>query len=284
MLIPIAIIIWSIRRHQDSSRAWQKLMDPHLLKALTTGGNKKTLLRPVTLLAIVLTLSTIAISGPTWSLEPSPFAEDQAALVIVLKVSSSMEEQDIQPSRAERSVQKIQDLLKLRAGARTALVAYSGSAHLVMPLTKDAGIINSFATNLSPSIMPLEGDAATLAYTLAEKELTRANASGSILFVTDTIPQSASLNSTPTQALGVVGPDVLPSLKDNAQASGIKFTHVSTDDLDINTITKQIDTSFSARPADQGNHWKDQGWWLTPIIALLALFWFRPGWVINWNP
>jgi Ca-activated chloride channel family protein len=180
-------------------------------------------------------------------------------------------------------VQKIQDILKQRPGARTALIAYSGSAHLVMPLTKDAGIINSFATDLTPAIMPSDGDAATEAYTLAEKELLRANASGSILFITDTLPSSATFQNTPTQVLGIVGPDALGPLENSAKTSRAKFTQVSIDDQDVSQLTQRIDTSFAARPSEQGAHWLDRGWWFTPIIAFLTLWWFRPGWVIEWG-
>ena len=80
-------------------------MDPHLLSALMTGQSKQQTLRPVTLMASLWLLGSLALAGPTWNLEPSPFAEDQAALVIVLKVTESMNEQDVQPSRAERAVQ-----------------------------------------------------------------------------------------------------------------------------------------------------------------------------------
>ncbi len=44
---------------------------------------------------------------------------------------------DVVPTRLERAKQKTEDLLKLRAGARTALVAYAGTAHLVVPMTND---------------------------------------------------------------------------------------------------------------------------------------------------
>lgn len=283
MLIPVAIMIRVIIRRQDSIRSWQKVMDPHLLKALTTGQLKQETVRPATLMALVMSLAVIAVAGPSWELEPSPFAEDQAALVIILKVSPSMMEQDVQPSRAERAVQKIQDLLKLRPGARTALIAYSGSAHLVMPLTKDADIINSFAADLTPAIMPEEGEATAAAYALAEKELQRAAASGSILLITDSLPASVTFADTPVQILGTVGPDALDILDSNAKGSGAYFTAISIDDSDVKRLNSGIDTSFAARPADRGNHWLDRGWWLTPLIALLTLWWFRPGWVIEWS-
>ena len=281
LLIPAATLVWLLWRQQDSTRAWRKIMDPHLLEVLMTGHEQVKTIRPITLLATILGLGIVALAGPTWSHEPSPFSEDQAALVILLKVTPSMDEQDVQPSRAERAVQKIQDLLKLRSGARTALIAYSGSAHLVMPLTKDAGIINTFAADLTPAIMPSDGDAAAAAILLAEKELTRAGVSGTILLITDTLPNTLEPSTTPVQVLGMVGEPSTAPLETAATAIKADFTPVSIDETDISRMNQKIDTSFATMPADEGTHWQDRGYWFLPLISLLTLLWFRPGWKVG---
>jgi len=281
LLIPSMGLLWLLWRRRDVTRAWSQVMDPHLLAVLMSGKEDEKPLRPLTLLAAMLVLGAVALAGPTWSFEPSPFAEDQAALVILLKVSPSMDEQDVQPSRAERAVQKIQDLLKLRTGARTALIAYSGSAHLVMPLTKDAGVINTFASALSPKVMPEEGDDVLAAYALAEKELQRAKVSGSVVVITDTLSDSVKFGKTPVQVLGVVGVDGLGALKEASEASGARFVPVSIDDSDVNELENGVQTSFAAMPSDDGAHWKDQGYWLLPLMLIGALFWFRSGWKIS---
>src|SRR5215475_317212 len=100
-----------------------------------------------------------------------PFADDVAALAIVVKVTPSMTTADVQPSRLARGVEKIEDLLKLRKGAKTSLVAYSGTAHVVMPSTTDGGIIATFAQALAPEIMPQDGDAVADAFRLADQTL-----------------------------------------------------------------------------------------------------------------
>lgn len=289
ILLPAAILIWIIWRHQDSARAWRNIMDPHLLSALMTGQSSQKTIRPVTLMAAVWLIGSLALAGPTWNLEPSPFAEDQAALIIVLKVTASMDEQDVQPSRAERAVQKIHDLLEVRSGSRASLIAYSGSAHLVMPLTKDAGIINSFAADLAPKIMPREGEAAAEALDLATQQLEDSGYSGSILFIADSLPDSlnftAEKNTAPVQVLGMIGNDGTETLRSATQNAGATFTPVTVDDSDVTRLSKLVETSFSARPDqnENGTHWQDRGWWLTIVIAGLGLWWFRPGWVIAWN-
>ncbi|NUB16254.1 hypothetical protein GAY28_29230, partial [Azospirillum brasilense] len=47
------------------------------------------------------------------------------------------------PARPERAREKMADLLALREGAPTGLIAYAGSAHLVLPPTPDASVVDS---------------------------------------------------------------------------------------------------------------------------------------------
>ena len=125
----------------------------------------------------------------------------------------AMNTEDVQPSRLTRATQKIHDLLKQRAGAKTSLIAYAGTAHVVMPETSDSTIIDAFAQALDPKIMPKAGDAAADALRLADQTLA-GTGSGSILWITDSIApeQAASLvawrksSNTPVRLL----PPLLP--------------------------------------------------------------------------
>ena len=116
-------------------------------------------------------LGIFALAGPTWEREPAAFGEERAPIVVLLKATPSMLAKDIQPTRLERAVLKLRDLLEERPGALTALIAYSGSAHLVMPLTRDARIIELFAAEISPDILPKEGDALAAAVNLDHRDV-----------------------------------------------------------------------------------------------------------------
>jgi len=74
----------------------------------------------------------------------NPFVQDEAPLVLALDLSRSMDAIDVQPTRLLRAEQKIRDLLALRPGARTGLIAYAGSSHMVLPLTDDAKVIEMY--------------------------------------------------------------------------------------------------------------------------------------------
>jgi Ca-activated chloride channel homolog len=305
-LLPTLMLWWLIRRRQDAARPWRGVIADHLLPHLIIDGGPQHRLQPVHLLLPVWLLSTLALSGPTWQREPAPFADDESALVIALEVTPTMLAQDIQPSRLERAAQKIRDLLAVRPGTRTALVAYAGSAHLVMPLTRDAELIARFAAELSPAIMPMEGDAAAEALTLAEQQLRASGLRGSILLMTDGVPaeqlpQLAAHHNhggAPVQLLAVAAPSGIPlppnsppapaldraTLDKTADALDASLTIVSPDDRDVRWLARHTETSLVTASAEQpGERWKDAGYWLVFGVTALALMWFRPGWLVQWQ-
>jgi len=300
LLLPALYLMWSVYQRSDSLRAWKKVIAPHLLEhLLLREGNKAGKWRPVYMLGIAWLLGILALAGPSWQMQPSPFSEDLAAMFIVVKVTPDMLAQDIQPSRLQRSVLKIHDLLGLKKDIRTGLVAYAGSAHLVMPLTSDAGIINNFASALEPDIMPLEGDEPAEAIAMANQRLKKAAVPGSIVLITDAIDSSqiAALKKIREQG-GVevhilamaAGPEVIPppgsppaapldikSLDEAASALGGSVTTVTPDKSDIQSLSSKVERSISHAPAGEGQQWQDSGYYLLFLLALICLSFFRQG-------
>jgi Ca-activated chloride channel homolog len=287
-LVPAALLLWTVHRRQNVSQAWRGIVAPHLLPYLLSGENQKKLLAPITWLGLGWLFGIFALAGPTWRREPLPFADDTAALVIVLRVAPSMKAEDVPPDRLGRSVQKIHDLLAQRAGAKTALIAYQGSAHIVVPLTTDAGIINTFAAALDPKIMPADGDSPADAMRLADQVLAT-TASGSILWITDGIApeEGAELtawrkrSSTPVRLLIPLyaGPE-LNKVQDVAKAAGAKFVRLTTDDTDINELARAAKFSTVAT-RESGGPWEESGYWLMPWLAFLMLPFARRGWMVS---
>ena len=133
---------------------WRGIIAPQLLRHLLIAPDRDGLINPVNTTLLMGLLIIIAMSGPSWERRALPFSEDQAPLIIAVDLSVSMLQNDIQPTRIERAKQKILDLLDLRAGARTGLIAFAGSAHSVIPLTADADIIRNFLVAVEVGIMP----------------------------------------------------------------------------------------------------------------------------------
>jgi Ca-activated chloride channel family protein len=304
LLLPACLAAWSVLRRQDPMQSWKAVIAPGLLEHLVVSQEEsRGRLRPFYLLALGWLLGIFAVAGPSWEKELTPFTEDQAALFLVLKVTPDMLAEDIQPSRLKRSVQKISDLLALRPGTRTGLIAYAGSAHLVMPLTSDPGIIEYFAAELAPDVMPDtgggQGDDPLKAIGLANQRLQASGLPGSIVMLADHIaPEfSGDLEALHRESgfdLHILamagGPEVVPpagsppapaldeaAMRQAAKAGGGSLVLVTPDDSDIMQIIAQVDRSIATAPAQEGERWKDMGYFLSPVFALMVLAFFRRG-------
>jgi len=283
-LAPLVIVIWWLwQRRSDPLRGWRQQMDPELLKALLV-GNDSPVRGPVFLLIVSWLIAVVAIAGPTWRLEPSPFAEDATPLMILLKADVSMDTPDPAPSRMERAHLKINDLAEARKGQPLGLIAYAGSAHLVLPPTRDAAVVAEMAAEISPTIMPVPGDRLDLALSEAAKVLTDGGSGGSILVIADTVdtdPQAlSSLRSSmdfPIQFLQIQSPDAPrdESLRGAAKTLRASVEMLSVDDSDIAAIVRRARSTPVAQSGEQGDQWEEAGYWLLPLLGLILLASFR---------
>jgi Ca-activated chloride channel family protein len=279
-LIPVIGISGRLLWRQDVRAQWGGVIAPHLLDHLIVKSGGERTISPLYLVAMGMVLGILALSGPTWRRELPPFVEDKAPLMIALSVASSMNRTDVAPSRLERAKQKIRDLLAVRAGARTGLVAYAGTAHLVMPLTDDRSVIEPFLAALSPELMPSDGSNAAGAVSLAAVALRPEPVAGTILLVGDNfssadeeaVRRSVERNGVAILAVGPVPP-----------AWAGTAVPVSVDGTDIARLERRIETHFQAAQGDRfGTRWLDEGFWLLLPMALLSLLWFRRGTTVAW--
>ncbi|MDG1873831.1 MAG: VWA domain-containing protein [Mariniblastus sp.] len=289
--IPAFAIWWLLQKSSDPRRSMLGDIAPHLLDRLVVRPKNRPKLRPLNLLLPVWLLGTIAAAGPSYQLETSPFAEDKSILMIVVKISESMLSEDLQPTRLERVRLKVHDLLEMREGAATGLVAYSGSAHLVMPPTVDGGVIEHMLESLDPQIMPREGDALDQAVSLADQRIERNETPGSILVITDSIEPAAASgleawrekSKTVVQFLVPIASDTpLESTLVEPAAAKIRapVQPITIDDSDISTLNRRADSSIVMASGNQTQRWRDDGYWLIPLIVIGMAFWSRRGWSV----
>jgi len=311
-----AALPWLWNRQHDPRRGWGNLIAPALQPYLLIGAGQQLRWRPVHEIAALLILAAVAVAGPTWQREPPPFAEDKAPLIIALDLSRSMDATDVAPTRLERAKQKVRDLTARRAGARTALVVYAGSAHLVVPPSADPDLMNEFLPALTTDLMPRAGRNAGAALALADQLLT-GQAGGSVLFISDDMDpaQADALRARPeggvsrqllmlavgTRAGGPlrdahggvrIGADGQPQragfdrehFEQLAKSADIPLSSVTLDDSDVRWVEQRTQQHWQiVRDAHAQTRWTEPGYYLCFPIALLAALWFRRGWVVRWR-
>ena len=303
--VAIFIILRFFGYRDDTLAMWRNVMSPEILNSLTVQGNTNRWLSPQRLSLIISIPLCIVLMGPTWKQQPSPFSENNAALVIALDVSKTMEQGDIQPSRILRAKQKVLQLLSLRGDTKTALIAYAGSAHVVMPITDDQQMIKHFIDSLSSKLMPVQGKVVESVLPITEKLLSASTVPGTLLIIGDGASEQSSKkfaeyfnangslhkNQVIVWTIGKtadelsVDSNIIPlqetQLTSLANSSIGRVVNMTTDQSDVESVNRFIEHNLVIID-DKSRPWFDSGYPLTFVIGLIFLFWFRKGWTLQW--
>ena len=137
LFLPLAIILILSLISAREDVKWKKVIAPHLRPYVIKKGSESLKKWMQIVLVFILSLGTLGVAGPTWEMAEIPDKKLETPAVIALDLSQSMLATDIQPTRLERAKFKIKDLLAENPKARIALVGYAGSAHTIVPLTRD---------------------------------------------------------------------------------------------------------------------------------------------------
>lgn len=284
-LVPIGVVLWWLwLRSSDALQGWREQMDSELLAALVVGQDSRRNWQAYGLLAGWL-LAVVAIAGPTWRLEPNPFAADAQPLMILLKSDTTMLREPPTPSRIERAHLKIADLAQARQGQPLGLIAYAGSAHLVLPPTRDTDVVAKLAREVSPEIMPEPGDRLDLAIKKAFDLLASEQEGGSLLVIADSATiDSATVDAIlsheltfPIQFLALLeeGSQERSSVEKTARALRASVQPLTIDDADVASMISFSRRRASGGIAGESSRWQEAGFWLTPVIALIVALSFR---------
>lgn len=308
-------IVW--RRRHDVRGRWRGIIEAHLLEHLVVGGQARRRLRPVDTLALCIALAALAVAGPTWREERPPFNQDKAPLVIVLELAPSMDASDIAPTRLERAKQKVLDLAAARKGARTGLVVFASSAHLVVPPTDDPGMLELYLPALSPALMPDDGRNAAAGLAAADALLAHDPVPGTIVLMSDGIDpnhaeafaQAARRSRQQVLWLAVGTPDGgalrgangqveldaqgrarmggfdADAIRRVADEAGVPLASMRSDDDDVRWVLHRAQTWLDEADEDKRTpRWREDGYWLVVPLVLFGLLGFRRGWTVKWLP
>jgi len=292
-LVPTGIIalmfLLSYRRREE----WKRSFSRQLLPFLKIPGTRSQFFLPKFFLILLLGMMVIGLAGPSWEENDHPGNRTEAALVVVMDLSRSMLAEDIQPNRLERARLKMKDLFDAQPGIQTALIAYAGSAHPVVPFTKDYGVINSQMEALRPDIMPLMGTNLDDALDLADSLLARVEAPSSILLLSDGIrkedreriressrksrleimilatPEGSPIPSGNGVLRDPSGQPVLAGfdpavLGELGEETHVNIVTVTLDDSDVKILAMRIRSNleFISDPEQAEIDWKDAGYWI----------------------
>ena len=320
-IFPIALLLFFIVKNIKYKNHWNNVCDAPLLhyQLIQQQQSKQSVhswqwLGTFSFLLLIFSLLIISLAGPSWEKKQQPIFQQEAALVVILDLSLSMNASDIKPSRLERAKLKLIDILKRKKEGQTALIAFAGDAHIVTPLTIDNKTIISLLPALNASIMPLPGSHLKDALLTAKELLINSGfMQGDILLMTDGINSSHQqaitqyVNKLRQQGylLSIIGvgsesgspiPNSGGFIKDKrgqvvlsklnstklkilAQKGGGQYHKLSLNDDDFQDLLEKnlINNNNPLEQDNQIQQWVDAGAYVILIILPLVLFFFRRG-------
>ena len=313
LLLLVPVIAWFVGRRSGEERVLARLADPALLPYLLD-GKPSAARAPVAAFVVAALLAILALAGPAWDRQSQPLFAERAAQVIVVSMSPHMLSHDVVPDRLSRARYKVRELYAANRDGMNALIAYTGEAFTVAPLTTDAHSVDDLLTALAPDTMPVEGDNPGKAIDQAADLIRHADLrGGSIVLVTDHADAEAVQAARRARAAGnrvsilgvgstrggpiaaadggflkdergeiVMAPRDDSSLSAVSDAGGGRYVPVADDASDVATLSGLLHGDGDGKPVEgvTSGQWQDRGpWLLLPLLPIVALA-FRRGWLL----
>ncbi|WP_295878273.1 VWA domain-containing protein [uncultured Thiohalocapsa sp.] len=309
-LLPLALLLADLSRSRGGAGAWRRVVEPHLLAALTVGAEGRPKRWPLVLLGVGWLVAVVALANPTFERVPVPAFRDAAARVVALDLSQSMLAEDLAPNRLERARFKVEDILRRSRNGQVGLVVFAGDAFAVAPLTDDAETIRNMLPALSPEIMPAAGSRPDLGIQEALRLLRQAGVQdGEVVLLTDDeggararaaaadlrrarhrlavigvgTPEGAAVPGVRTSRGAVIAELPEGKLRSLARHGGGDYARIAVDDSDLRAALARDESGRVRDDEDpmQADVWKELGPWVTLALLPLAALGFRRGWLLT---
>jgi Ca-activated chloride channel family protein len=158
LVIPLVFAVWWLARRRRR-RAVVRVTSIALVRAAVPGRSSWRRRIPPALLALGLAVLAVGAARPQATV---PVPSSSATIMLALDVSGSMCSTDVKPNRLTAAEQAAADFIKSQTGGpRIGLVAFAGTAVVIVPPTTDTrqltsalgGLTTSFATAIGEGIL-----------------------------------------------------------------------------------------------------------------------------------
>jgi Ca-activated chloride channel family protein len=313
LLIPPLLWWWPQSRrtrkhHERLARYADQHLLPHLLLGDIAPGQAR---RRMMMWSLLWALGVLAMAGPRWDYTTVNLYQPGTNLVILMDLSRSMDVTDVKPSRLARARQEIEDLLRTNKGIRVGLIGFASVAHVVSPITEDAGTLRNLLPSLSTDLVQMHGSRVQIALERARRLLSGQPPNGvySLLLVTDGDFEAPELEAQARElreqgyrlhVLGVGTPQggyvpapgggwvqergqtVISRLNEAllgriAEAGGGSYHRADFLEDDTRSILDRLESEGRPQALEERAHriWNERYYLLVAVMMLLMLGWYR---------
>ena len=154
-----ALIIWLYWIINSRNKILLSTVDKSLRDRLLIKIDKKRLLHKDRFLYFSMLILIFSASGPQIGTRLAPLDRKGIDLVFAIDVSTSMNAEDVKPSRLEKAKFEISQMIRQLKGDRISLIVFAGSSHMYLPLTTDYEAARLFLDQIDTNMIPTQGTA-----------------------------------------------------------------------------------------------------------------------------
>ncbi len=165
-VIPILVLLFVYVQYWKRKKQ-REFGDLELIKKLSP---EKSIFKPILKIGFVLLgmiFLIIALVNPKMGTKMEKVKRQGIDIVFAIDVSKSMLAEDVAPNRLEKSKQLVSQLINQLGSDRIGIIAYSGSAFPVLPMTSDYGVAKMFLQTMNPGMISSQGTSIDQAIDLA---------------------------------------------------------------------------------------------------------------------
>lgn len=156
LLLPVLWLLWRYGQYRRRAVLSRFVAESHWRALMGTVWERARRWRR-RLFSAAVVLGVVALAGPRYGTELLDVERVGADLVIALDISGSMLAEDFKPTRLDEAKRAVHSLLAGLKGDRVGLVAFSGAATVLCPLTSDYKALELFLEMASPGYIPQPG-------------------------------------------------------------------------------------------------------------------------------
>ncbi len=157
--------------------------DLELIKKLSP---EKSVFKPVLKLSVLLIAMICLIVGlvnPKIGTKMETVKREGIDIIFAVDVSKSMLAEDVAPSRLEKSKQLVSQIINNLGSDRIGIIAYSGSAFPVLPITTDYSVGKMFLQSMNPGMISSQGTSIDQAINLATTYIDKKDKTNKLLII-----------------------------------------------------------------------------------------------------
>ena len=185
VIVPILVLVrlWGIRKRKMQLK---KFGDLTLLKGLMPDVSPVRRGVKFWLMIASVMLLIIMLARPQMGTKINQEQRKGIEVLIALDISNSMNAEDVEPSRLDKSKMLIENLVDNFTEDKVGLVVFAGDAFVQLPITSDYVSAKMFLQNIDPSLIAVQGTNLAEAINLSSKSFTKQDKVGrAIIVITD---------------------------------------------------------------------------------------------------